>query len=72
VGAGDPAPGRPVAPGTERCHRCYMTPVMQQLALWEVIVSSGFRCVANQRGAADRDNEVLAPDGDECATGCDG
>ena len=26
-----------------------MTGVMQQLALWEVVVLSGFRCVANQR-----------------------
>jgi len=50
---------------SERRPRCYMTGVMQQLALWEVVVSSGFRCVADQRGAADRDNEVLAPDGDE-------
>ena len=68
------APGsrRPTALGTERCHRCCMTPVMRQQAVRNAVVSSGLRCVADQRGAVDRDNEILAPDGDDCSTGCDG
>ena len=68
------APGsrRPTAPGTERCHRWRMTPVMQQRAVRHAVVSSGLRCVADQCGAVDRDNEILAPDGDDCSTGCDG
>lgn len=68
------APGsrRPTAPGTERCHCWRMTPVMQQRTVRKAVVSSGLRCVADQRGAVDRDNEILAPDGDDCATGRDG
>ena len=49
-----------------------MTPVMRQQAVRHAVVSSGLRCVADQCGAIDRDNEILAPDGDDCATGCDG
>ena len=68
------APGsrRPTALGTERCHRCCMTPVMRQRTVRKAVVSPGLRCVADQCGAVDRDNEILAPDRDDCATGCDG
>lgn len=45
---------------------------MRQWAVRKAVVSSGLWCVADQRGAVDRDNEILAPYGDDCATGRDG